>query len=246
MAAQQDKAELYRSLLSEKKEREALLQALEARYRQLKQQQESIRSAQEELREVRDSLEKNDRALPLQKREVEELQRAANETKSSLEDARLGRNRVDGAQETADDAAAFMGQKNQSAELTGRLQKIKDTSQALLQIKEERNRLIAPTARELSAVRKALIEKNEAQMRLENALITLEIIPVEAGSAEVLAGEQTGPVVLNPGVPTQIKGSPEVVVNLPGIARIRARGPAGSIDELRKNFQGRGENQEAD
>jgi DNA repair exonuclease SbcCD ATPase subunit len=237
MAAQQDKAELYRSLLSEKKEREALLQALEARYRQLKQQQESIRSAQEELGQVRANLEKSDRALPLQKREVEELQRAANETKSSLEDARLGRNRVDRALETADDAASFMGRKSQSADLTGRLEKIKETHQVLLEIKEERNRLIAPTAKEVSALRKAIAEKNEAQLRLENALITLEIIPVEAGAAEVLAGEQTGPVVLNPGVPTQIKGSPEVVVNLPGIARIRARGPAGSIDELRKNFQ---------
>jgi hypothetical protein len=57
----------------------------------------------------------------------------------------------------------------------------------------------------------------------------------------VLTGEQSGPVPLSPGIPTRIMGSPEVAVNLPGIARIRARGPAGSIDELRKNSERAGE-----
>lgn len=241
LATQQGKANAYRDLLSEKKERESRLQALEARYRQWKQQQEGIRSVREELRTARANLEKSSRDLPLQKREVEALQRAANLAKAALEDARLGRARVDQAQDMAEDAAAFRNQKNQSGELTRGLGKIKKTYQALLAIKEERSRLVAPTAKELSALRKAVSEKSEARLRLENALITLEIVPEAASSAEVLTGEQTGPVPLSPGVPTRIMGSPEVAVNLPGIARIRARGPAGSIDELRKNLERAGE-----
>ncbi len=237
LATQQARTEAYRALLSEKKEREARLQALEARYRHWKQQEEGIRSTREELQTSRANLEKSSRDLPLQKREVEELQRAANGAKAALEDARLGRKKVDLAQEAADDAAAFLVQKNQSGELTRRLGKIQETQKALLSIQEERSRLVAPSSRELTVLRKAISEKNEARLRLENALITLEIVPEAAGSAEVLAGEQTGPVPLNPGVPIRIKGSPEVAVNLPGIARIRARGPAGSIGELRKNSE---------
>ncbi len=125
--------------------------------------------------------------------------------------------------------------------MTRRLEKIKETRQAILFVKEERSRLVAPTAKELSGLRKAVSEKSEARLRLENALITLEIVPEVEGSAEVLTGERPGPLPLSPGVAALIQGSPEVAVRLPGIARIRARGPAGSIEELRKNLDRAGE-----
>ena len=241
LAAQQDKAYTYKELLSEKKERDSRCQALEARYLQWKQQQDGIRSARKDLNSAKEILEKSERELPRQLQEVEALKGAANQAKANLEDARLGRQKVDTAQETADDASAFLNQKNQSTELTRRLEKIKETRQAILSVKEERSRLVAPTAKELSGLRKAVSEKNEARLRLENALITLEIVPEVEGSAEVLTGEQTGPLLLSPGVPALIQGSPEVAVRLPGIARIRARGPAGSIEELRKNLERAGE-----
>jgi chromosome segregation ATPase len=241
LASQQGRAEIYRSLVSEKKEREARCQALAARHRQLKQQQEGIRSTQAEHQAAKESLEKSRRDLPLQQREVEDLQRAAHQAKATLEDARLGRKKVDLSQEAADGASAFLNQKSRSSELTGRLEKIKETLQVLRSVKEERSRVVAPTTKELSVLRKALSEKNEARLRLENALITLEIVPEVEGSAEVLTGEQTGPIPLSPGVSAIIQGSPEVAVSLPGIARIRARGPAGSIEELRKNLERAGE-----
>ncbi|MBI5586712.1 MAG: AAA family ATPase [Deltaproteobacteria bacterium] len=241
LAAQQDRADTYKAAQSELKEREARCQALKSRYGQLSQQREGIRSTQAELQAAGDDLEKSNRELPLQQREAEALQRIAHQAKARLEDARLGRKKVDQARETADDASVFLNQKHQSAELTSRLEKIKETHRALLAVKEERGRLVAPTARELSALRKAVSEKNEARLRLENALITLEIVPEIEGTAEVLTGEQTGSLPLRSGVPAFIQGSPEVAVSLPGIARIRARGPAGSIEELRKNLERAGE-----
>lgn len=236
LAIHQARAEAYRQLLSEKKEREARLSALEARFRQLKQQQEGLHYLREELGMARTNLEKNSRDLPLQKREMEELQRAANTSKVALEDARLGRKKVDLAQEAADDASAFLVHKNQSGDLIRRLDKIQETQREFLSAREERSRLNAPTSRELTVLRKGVSERNEARLRLENALITLEIVPEAAGCAEVLTGEQTGPISLSQGIPTLIKGSPEVAVHLPGVARIRARGPAGSIGDLRKNL----------
>jgi DNA repair exonuclease SbcCD ATPase subunit len=241
LAAQQDQANSYRELLSEMKERDSRCQALEARYRQLKQQQDGIRSARNDLGSAKETLEKIERELPRQQQEVEALKQVAQQAKANLEDARLGRQKVELAQEAADDASAFLNQKDQSAELTRRLEKIKETRRSVLAVREERSRLVAPTAKELSGLRKADSEKQEARLRLENALITLEIVPEIEGSAEVLAGEQIGRLPLSPGVPALIQGSPEVAVRLPGIARIRARGPAGSIEELRKNLERVGE-----
>ena len=76
-------------------------------------------------------------------------------------------------------------------------------------------------------------DHDDARMRLEAALITLEIVPEKAGALVVVSGEEPGERSLSAGVPAQVKGSPEVVVDLPGIARLRARGPAGSIAEIR-------------
>ena len=92
--------------------------------------------------------------------------------------------------------------------MTRGLGKIKETHRALLAIQEERSRLVAPTGKELSALRKAVSEKSEARLRLENALITLEIVPEAAGAAEVLTGEQTGPVALEPRGPDPDHGFP--------------------------------------
>ena len=83
------------------------------------------------------------------------------------------------------------------------------------------------------AIRKAMKAHDDAQVRLEAALITLEIVAENAGVLLVVEGEGLGERPLSAGVPAQVKGSPEVVVDLPGIARLRARGPSGSIAEIR-------------
>lgn len=93
--------------------------------------------------------------------------------------------------------------------------------------------MIAPDAGVLRAIRKATKERDEGRVRLEASLITLEIVPYEDGTVEVVAGEATGPRSLTAGVPALIQGSPEVVAELPGIARLRARGPVGSVEEHR-------------
>ena len=43
-------------------------------------------------------------------------------------------------------------------------------------------------------------------------------------------------VELSAGIPTRVTGSPEVVADLPGVSRIRASGPAGSIEEHRSEL----------
>ena len=99
---------------------------------------------------------------------------------------------------------------------------------------QKRNAFVAPDAKVLRAVRKAIKDRDDAQVRIEASLITLEIVPKKAGSVEVITGEMTGMLTLKPDVPTQIKGSPEVVADIPEVARLRAWGPVGSVEEHRE------------
>jgi uncharacterized protein YhaN len=71
-------------------------------------------------------------------------------------------------------------------------------------------------------------------VRIEASLITLEIVPEKDGTIEVLTGEKLGSMPLKAGVPTQLQGSPQVVAELPHLARLRTWGPVGSVEEHRK------------
>ena len=62
---------------------------------------------------------------------------------------------------------------------------------------------------------------------------------------EILAAEETGRQEITPGTPVLVKGAPEVVVDLAGVARIRARGPAGTVEELREEVNKEASNLEA-
>ena len=77
---------------------------------------------------------------------------------------------------------------------------------------------VAPDAKTLRAIRKALTARDEAQVRLDAALITLEIVPRKPGTIEIIAAEETGRQEITPGTPVLVKGAPEVVVDLTGIA----------------------------
>jgi hypothetical protein len=115
----------------------------------------------------------------------------------------------------------------------GLLQKITVAQDALNRRKKERAELVAPDDKTLKAVRAAIKKRDDAQLRIEASLITLEVVPEKGGKLIVIAGEETGEVQLSPGVPTRVSGSPEVVADLPGVSRIRASGPAGSVEEHR-------------
>ncbi|GAJ24917.1 unnamed protein product, partial [marine sediment metagenome] len=88
------------------------------------------------------------------------------------------------------------------------------------------------------AIRKAIKTRDDALVLLDAALITLEIVPEKKTTLDILTAEETGQKEILPEKPVEVKGAPEVVVDLKGTARIRARGPAGSIDELRGKVAG--------
>lgn len=226
-------AESYKGLLSNRGQREERVKSAEVQHGALKQQIETIKTTRKELKDAQDTIRQLQEDVGFRTREVEEREKHAAQAKGALEDVRKGRQKVEKADQEAQSALDYLRHREKSVELGGHLRQIVQYQKNLEKRKKERSNLIAPDAKTLRAIRKAIKERDEAQVRLAAALITLEIVAEKKGPLQIVAGEEPGTLMLNPGVPTEVKGSPEVVVHLPGIARLRARGPSGSVEEVR-------------
>lgn len=227
-------AATYASLAAEGKQRQARARTAEVQYGELKQRIESIDRASTELAQAQKAVRELEEKIPAAAREVEEREKQAAKAKAAVEDARKGRRKVDEAEEQAALAQRLLDAKTKTEDLTALAGKIKRAQDAVVRWKTKRAKLLAPDAKALRAMRKAIKERDEAKLQVEAALITLEIVPEKDGTAVVVTGEEPGKRKLRAGAPTQIKGSPEVVADLPGVARLRASGPAGSVEEHRQ------------
>ncbi len=227
-------AESYKALLSEKRQREEKLKASEAQHNELKERVEQIKVAREELRVAKESLQGLEEAAQLRTREIEAREKETADFKAALENVRKERPAVDNAREIAEQAYRFLESSRARTGLREQVEKITHAQETLASLRKERGDLVAPNTKDLRAILKAVKKRDESQVRIDAALITLEVVPETEGSLEVLSGEKTGPVSLRPGSPTRIKGSPEVAAELLGVARLRAWGPTGSIEKHRK------------
>lgn len=229
-------AEFYRILLAEKRAREEQVKAAEATHSALKQQIGHIKVARDDLGRIRETLQRVQAELPLLAREVSEREVAAAKAEGDLEDARRGRGQVEEARQEAEDARRYLDANEKVRAAGALLARIGEAASALNERKRERAELVAPDDKTMRAIRRAFRARDDSRVRLDAALITLEIVPQARGAIEVVAGEETGVRALTPGRPTVVRGTPEVVVNLPGVARVRARGPAGTAAEIRQDW----------
>jgi Uncharacterized conserved protein len=230
------RADFYKELSSERKQREERLKATEAQYNVLKSHLDAIKSARKELKEAGDTLHSLEEAMPLQQREMESREKEDAQAKAAMEDIRKERKAVDDAQKIAEEAHSYLENNKALATLNKQIGNIVKAQEALAACKKERAGLLSPDARTLRAIRKALRERDEAQVRIDAALITLEVTPEKDGTLVVIEGEEIGSVELRPGSPARVKGSPEVAADLPGVARLRAWGPTGSTEQRRSEL----------
>lgn len=226
-------ADSYRTLLSQQAGQKERVRSAEAQYGELKQRIDGIKTCTKELQDARNTLEELRTEVPYWTQQVGERERETAAAKRVLEDVRKGREKVDEARRQADFARGYTDSRKTIEELDVRIARISEVRNALEQRKKARMDLLAPDGKALRAIRKAAKDRDDAQVRIEAALITLEIVPERDALAAVLSGEDVGERILQAGNPARIKGAPEVVVDLAGTARIRASGPAGSVEECR-------------
>lgn len=227
------RAELYKSLLGELNQRKEQAKAAEAQHTALRQRVDAIKATEKELKETSEVLRRLQEQVPLRAREVDERQQAVTAAEAALDEARKGRQTVETADERAKQAERYLRTLQDAMTLDQRLKRITETNKTLARRKKDRAAVLAPDEKTLRAIRKAIKDRDEAKVRLDAALITLEVVPETKGKLVVVAGDDIGPRSLKPGTPTVVAGSPEIVVDLPGIARLRARGPAVEIDGIR-------------
>jgi DNA repair exonuclease SbcCD ATPase subunit len=227
------RADSFQKLTSERNERAARVSEEEARHSELKGRIDGIAAARKEVREATEDLRRIEHDLPLQQSELRDRESETEQAKSALEDVRRERPAIDAARALAEEARQFVDNSKALADLDGLLQKIGTAQEALSRRKGERAELVAPDQKVLNAIRKAVKKRDDAQLRIDASLITLEVVPERSGKLVVLAGEEPGEVELSAGIPKRVTGSPEVVADLPGISRLRASGPAGSVEEYR-------------
>lgn len=230
----QYREDVYKGLISQQKQRESRLNETKAQYDKLNQHIGLIKSAREEQQKAEEALHILERDMPLQEKEFIEREKAAAAAKAELEDVRKGRQAIDKAQEEAEQARRFVDASNDVEEMKERLEKIADARKAFEICCGKRDEVLAPGVKVLEEIRRAIKERDDASVHIKASLITLEVVPKREGSMEIISGEETGLKSLQPGIPIQIKGSPEVVVELSGVARLRASGPAASVEEYRR------------
>ena len=234
----QKQAESYKDLLAEQERRVEQVKASEAQHNELRQRIEAIKKTKKEINETRTTLNGLKQEISARARSVKSLEKAVSDAKTVLEDARRGESIVEAARELASNAERYAARKGQYEEITQRIGKIDAAEGRLADIQEKRKALIAPDANTLRSIRNAIKDRDDAQVRLDASLITLEIVPANDGSLSVIEGEGNEDVELSAGMPTQVQGAPEVVVDWSGIARLRASGPTGSIEEIRDTLSG--------
>jgi len=227
------RAESFQKLASERNQRAESANAEEARHSELNQRIQGITAARKALKEATESLGRIEGDLPLQQRELLDREKEATQAKSALEDVRKERPEIDAARALAEQARQFVDNTRALADLDGILRKIATAQEVLDRRKKERAELVAPDGKTLKAIRDATRKRDDAQLRIEASLITLEVVPEKSGKLIVVSGEELGEVELSAGVPTRVTGSPEVVADMPGVSRLRASGPAGSVEEHR-------------
>ena len=155
------RAGAYNTLLSEEKQREERSKAAEAKHSELKQKAETIQGARNDLegaKKTLNELEKQD--IPLQEQKVQNCQKESDEAKAALEGVRKRRQAIDIAQETAEQARRFVENGKALADLNGRLAGINTVQKTLTERKRERADLVAPDARTLWAIGKAIKERD--------------------------------------------------------------------------------------
>lgn len=227
-------AQEHEKLLSARREVKARTESLELEFKALNERYEDLKRLRASRFECDKRLELQQVDDPLHERELAERLKEEASTQKALEDARLELDRADRARSLADLARRFVEDRDKLEVATKRLQEIAAQRKLAEIARGARRELMAPDAKTLQLIRKAAQEKTEVELRLEAALTTLQIVPECTGTLEVLVGETPGTRTLEPGTPVEVKGSPQVAVDVPGFGRIRARGPEGSAQELRE------------
>lgn len=228
------RAEEYRKLISDRDQRAERARAAGAEHSELRARIDSIRSVRNEIKNATESLEKLVADIAAVDQESAQREKEAAAARAALEELRGQRAAVDNAAALVNRARRFVACAGELSALADRLARVEAAKKTEEMLLKQRHDLSAPSESTLKAIRQAAEDLFKAKTSMESALLNLEILPETAGYLDIIKGEGAGVVSIEPGEPIHIKGTPEILVHLPGAGRIRAWGQAGNVEEWRR------------
>ena len=231
-----ERAEEYNKLITEKKEKEQAVAALTARYNELKNRIEQIGQLKEEISKLQTQIESLNEELPLLSEEVKQKEESLKHAKDALEKKRSERERIENLEKKANDAYKYQEflKSKQAIELS--IKKAENNQKRLNTLQVEHAKTLAPDSTILKKIRKLIKERDSLNLQLEASMINLEITPEDTYAVTILKGENVGKKTIPPKSTSKFKGAPEIDLKIDGFGRLRAWGPVGDIDSLKKSL----------
>ncbi len=222
-------ADAYHQLRVEADRRKEETRTAEARYNQLKQAIDHIREKERAHTEARFLLKTLEEDLVAKTREVSQHQSTAIAARRALDETAKGEENIRRAEQETRDAEDYLKVNHTREELEKEIERITAAAQQVQIRQRTRLQVVAPDLATLSKIRKAIHARDQAAVRIESSLISLEILPVRDTVIDTISGEPHGETAVLGGEKVHLTGSPEVVAEVKGFARLRATGPQGDI-----------------
>ncbi len=197
--------------------------ALKDRIRQVDDTTSEIKNLEQETEQLRQKLEAACRQVELRRQEGADCRR-------HLEDLEKDRRDLEKKSRRLELARQYLQAVAELEKLTARQAEAEKCTRQLEDARRRRRELVAPDRKTLAGVRRAAARADKARAGVESFLIRLEIDLDKPRELEVIKGSRP-----EGGLPTSgqvvVSGPAEVVVELKGVGRIRARGPAGDLEK---------------
>jgi DNA repair exonuclease SbcCD ATPase subunit len=219
----------YRQLRVEADRRKEEARTAEARYNQLKQAIDHIREKERAHTEARFLLKTLEEDLVAKTREASQHKSAANAARKTLDVTAKEEENIRRAEQDARDAEDYLKISHSREVLEKEIERITAATQQMQTRQRARLQVVAPDLTTLRKIRKAIHACDQAAVRIESSLISLEILPTRDIVIETISGEPRGETKALAGAKVHLTGSPDVVAEVKGMARLRATGPRGEI-----------------
>ena len=210
------------------------VKAAQAQYQALKDKIQQVANTQKEIADISQAISQLKNKIVAAEKEVELRKQEVVQKRSRVEDLEQEKEKIARLWERLDLAQQLRQSEKQLSALRQRLEEIEQCTAELEKAKQKRVELVAPSREILQEVRDVIRMRDEARTKIESSLVRLEIVPRQPMDLEVIKGEKTECQHAHAGRPVEVSGAPEVVVELPGVARLRAWGPIGDIEEQRQ------------
>ncbi|MGC8605655.1 MAG: AAA family ATPase, partial [Desulfomonilaceae bacterium] len=136
----------------------------------------------------------------------------------------------------AEDARSFADISSRLSDLREKLSNISAAAESLRDYESQKETIKAPDSKTLKTISKAITDRENINVKIEASLMNVEVMAETGLTLDVMKGDTPGPFTINQGSINVFKGSPEVSLRIPEVATIRAWGPTGSVEELRREL----------